>query len=133
MHKTLTCFIVGIFTTCSVIAAEQTDDKWIQAADQSLIDHMVRVGTNPDKTHYVSYIIDCQSESLINEFIAKAEKLGYEDGYASFSESTELWSTSYSQEMKLNVSELAKHRAPLTKLLPPKGCEPISWGATVER
>ena len=125
--------LVLFCSLCFTAASEEQTFKNITLEiDQNLIDLMVKNGTDVEKIHYVSFIIDCNSESLIKEFASEANKLDYEEGYISFSERIRLWTTSYAKEMKLNTAELAKHREPLTKLLPKQGCKPITWGSSVE-
>ena len=128
--------IFKIFTTsiallCLSHVASSQQKRELET-DLKLIDLMVHNGTDVNKIHYVSYIIDCETEALLKDIILKSNELDYEQGYISFSESTNLWSTSFAKEMKLNIEEISNHKAPLTALLPKVGCKTISWGSTVE-
>ena len=100
-------------------------------SDSDLIAALVERGSDVNKEHLVSYIIDCSTEQQVNNIITDAVQKGFEDDYASYSEKNKVWSTSLSKSLKLNLDEIAANRAKLIPLMPVKGCKPIGWGASV--
>ena len=101
------------------------------ANDQSLIELLVKQGSNANKHHWVSFIVDCETEKQVSEIISKAKLIGFDDDYISYSEKRKLWSSSLSVQMKLNIIEISASRAKLMPLIPTKTCGGVGWGATV--
>jgi len=100
-------------------------------ADRDLITTLVESGSDVNKEHFVSYIIDCSTEQQVTNIITSAIKQGFEDDYVSYSEKNKVLSTSLSKSLKLNLNEIALNRGKLIPLMPAKGCKPIGWGASV--
>jgi regulator of RNase E activity RraB len=100
-------------------------------SDSDLITALVARGSDVNKVHLVSFIIDCSTEQQVNNIIADAVQKGFEDDYASYSEKNKVWSASLNKFLKLNLDEIAANRAKLIPLMPVKGCTPIGWGASV--
>ncbi|MBU2299040.1 MAG: ribonuclease E inhibitor RraB [Gammaproteobacteria bacterium] len=100
-------------------------------ADRDLIAALVQRGSDVNKEHFVSYIIDCSNEQQVTNILANATKQGFEEDYVSYSEKNRVWSTSLSKSLKLNLNEISLNRNKLIPLMPAKGCKPIGWGASV--
>jgi hypothetical protein len=100
--------------------------------DQSLIELLVQQGSNANKVHWVSFMVDCKTEQQVAEIILKAKIVGFEDDYISYSKESKLWSSSLSVPIKLNLSEVSKYRGKLMPLIPSNSCGTVGWGASVE-
>nr|WP_277601513.1 ribonuclease E inhibitor RraB [Thalassotalea sp. G2M2-11] len=99
--------------------------------DKALIQALVNRGTDANKIHWVSFLIDCKDKGLVTSIADKADSLGYEADYVSYSKQRMSWSTTVSKEMKLNAAEIARHRAQLSPFVPSGACYPIGFGAAV--
>ncbi|MEP7704814.1 ribonuclease E inhibitor RraB [Paraglaciecola sp. 25GB23A] len=99
--------------------------------DQSLIELLIQQGSNANKQHWVSFMVDCKTEAQVVEIIEKAKVVGFEDGYISYSAKRKLWSSSLSAPMKLNLIEISAYRAKLMPLIPTNTCDGVGWGASV--
>lgn len=100
-------------------------------SDQGLIDLLIRQGSNPNKEHWVSFIIDCRTEEQVSKIISKAKLVGFEDDYISFSKENKHWSSSLSASMKLSLSDISGYRDKLMPLIPANLCKKVGWGASV--
>ncbi|TWX45635.1 ribonuclease E inhibitor RraB [Colwellia hornerae] len=102
-------------------------------SDQSLIELLIKQGSNANKKHWVSFMVDCETEEQVSVIISKAKLVGFDDDYISYSEKRKLWSSSLSAPMKLNLVEVSANRAKLMPLIPIKSCSGVGWGAAVEK
>ncbi len=119
---------------CATNKAEPAKQLFNYAeTDQNLIKLLIKKGSNPKKEHWVSFMLDCKTEKQVSEVISKAKLVGFDDDYISYSENRKVWSSSLSAPMKLNLVEVSSSRAKLMPLIPIKGCDPVGWGATVEK
>ena len=100
-------------------------------SDQGLIDLLVTQGSNTNKEHWVSFMVDCKTEDQLSEIISKAKLVGFEDDYISYSEENKLWSSPLSVSIKLNLGEITKYRTLLMPLIPDEVCNGVGWGAGV--
>jgi len=104
-----------------------------EISDQSLIELLIKQGSNANKEHWVSFMVDCETEEQVSEIISKAKLAGFEDDYISYSEKRKVWSSSLSAPLKLDLVEISVSRAKLMPLIPIKSCGAVGWGATVEK
>ncbi|NQZ23659.1 MAG: ribonuclease E inhibitor RraB [Colwellia sp.] len=102
-------------------------------SDQSLIELLIKQGSNANKEHWVSFMVDCKTEKQVSEIISKAKLVGFDDDYISYSDKRKLWSSSLSAPMKLNLVEISASRAKLMPLISIKSCGGVGWGASVEK
>jgi len=109
-----------------------TKVKDFSEADGGLIAALVSRGSDVNKEHLVSFMIDCSSKQQVSNIISGAVQLGFEDDYISYSEKRKVWSTSLIKSLKLNLEQISINRAKLTPLMPASGCNSIGWGASVE-
>ena len=121
-------FVTGCATKIESVKPQAFD---YLKADRNLIAALVERGSDVNKEHLVSYIIDCSTEQQVTNILTSATKQGFEDDYVSYSEKNEVWSTSLSKSLKLNLNEISLNRSKLIPLMPAKGCKPIGWGASV--
>ena len=132
----ISIFMVSLFLSASVSASvkEEGPTRALDYAksDASLIQSLVERGSNVSKNHYVSFIIDCKTEQQVNSIVEKAKLAGFEDDYVSYSERSQMWSSTLSKELKLNVKEIASSRAVLIPFVVLPDCNPIGWGSSVE-
>jgi hypothetical protein len=101
--------------------------------DQGLIELLIKQGSNANKEHWVSFMVDCKTEKQVSEIISKAKLVGFDDDYISYSEKRKLWSSSLSASMKLNLNEISTYRAKLMPLIPTNSCSGVGWGASVQK
>jgi len=120
--------LLFIFLVCGCA----TKVKDYSEADSGLIAALVSRGSDVNKEHLVSFIIDCSSEQQVSNIVSGAVQVGFEDDYISYSEKRKIWSTSLIKPLKLNLEQISINRAKLTPLMPVSGCKPIGWGASVE-
>jgi regulator of RNase E activity RraB len=116
-------FLVG---GCATKVKDYSDN------DSDLISALVNRGSDVNKEHLVSFIIDCSSKKQVSDIVSGAVQIGFEDDYISYSEKRKVWSTSLIKSLKLNLEQITTNRAQLTLLMPSNGCNPIGWGASVE-
>lgn len=121
-------FVIGCATKNESVKPQAFD---YLKADRDLIAALVERGSDVNKEHLVSYIIDCASKQQVTNILSRATKQGFEDDYVSYSEKNKVWSTSLSKSLKLNINDISLYRSKLIPLMPAKGCKPIGWGASV--
>jgi len=100
--------------------------------DQSLIELLIEQGSDANKVHRVSFLVDCKTEKQVADIISKAKIVGFDDDYISYSEQSKYWSSSLSAAIKLNLNEISAFRAKLMPLIPSDSCGAVGWGASVE-
>jgi len=124
----LSLFFIGACTT----KAPQKVAKFDYAArDSALIAELVQHGSDANKEHQIAYLIDCETEPQVTAVASEAVRLGFEDDYVSYSDKRQVWTTSLIKSMKLNLEEISQGRELILPLMPPQGCRPIGWGASV--
>jgi len=128
MRKFITLSFISILIVGCTTKPKEFD---YSKADFGLIDALVLRGSDVNKEHWVSYTIDCKTEQQVNEVLAKAISLGFEDEYVSYSQKRNSWSSTVSKSMKLNVNDIALNRALLLPFTPQGSCYPLAFGASV--
>lgn len=134
MKKTLLfTFVLILIWGCST-KNQKSDSQLFNYIkdDQSLVELLIEQGSNANKEHWVSFMVDCKTEKLVTEIISNAKLVGFDDDYISYSDKTKLWSSSLSVLMKLNIAEVTFHRNKLMPLIPEQLCQRVGWGASVE-
>jgi hypothetical protein len=126
----VTKFIILLCVFLAGGCATKVDD--FSKLDQDLITLLVKKGANINKEHLVSFLIDCSTKQQVSHIMTDAMQYGFEDDYLSYSNKRQVWSTSLTKYIKLDLSEITVNRAKLTPLMPSKGCQPIFWGASVK-
>lgn len=133
MHKIALLTLVFL-SICSCATKEvQPTSSLIKYAedDQRFIDFLIKNGSDPSKEHWVTFLVNCNTEKQISEILSKAKMEGFDDGYISYAETPKLWSSSLSATMKLNLNEVSASRAKLMPLIPMNSCDRVGWGAAV--
>ena len=94
-------------------------------SDQSLINLLIKNGSNPQKIHAVEFMVDCTSKSVVTGIAKKATELGFAEDTVTYSQKLKMWSASLIIDMPSNF------RDKLTAIVPLKGCKMETWGASV--
>ncbi len=98
--------------------------------DQQLIESMVARGSVLGQKHWVTFAIDCKTESVVQAIVSKANNLGFEDESVFYSEQQNVWSSTLGKSMNLTIEEITRHRAMIMPLVPANDCLPVSIGAS---
>jgi hypothetical protein len=133
MNKIIAVIMISSFMiACAQKSGNSLAENYdYTSSDQTLINLLIKNGSDPQKIHAVEFMVDCSSKPVVTDITQKAVELGFEEDAVTYSQKLQTWSVGLIIDIPLNIKNVSDYRAKLTPIVPLGVCRMVTWGASV--